>query len=71
MTVQGSGANMERAFSRELLEQVGTAPVGCCAIAGDRDRPAIAYFKGGWFCQSAHFNRGGAGARKRTVSAHA
>jgi len=71
MTVQGSGRDMERAFSRELLEQVGTAPVGCSAIAGETDRPVIAYSKGGLLCQSAHFNRAGAAARKRTVSAHA
>src|SRR5205814_1534416 len=31
--------------------------VGYSAVAGQRDCPAMAYYKGGWFCQSAHFNR--------------
>ncbi|HYL86081.1 MAG TPA: hypothetical protein VE263_17790 [Candidatus Angelobacter sp.] len=41
------------------------------AIAGDSKDPAIAYYKGGMFCQSAHFNRAGAAVRKRTGSAPA
>ncbi len=30
-----------------------------------------AYYKGGWFCQSAHFNRADADAPRRTASAYA
>jgi hypothetical protein len=45
--------------------------MGCFAIAGEIDGPTIAYYKGGLLCQSAHFNRAGAAAPRRTVSAHA
>jgi hypothetical protein len=44
---------------------------GCSTVAGERDCPAIAYNKGGLFCQSAHFNRADADAPRRTASAYA
>jgi hypothetical protein len=40
-------------------------------IAGERHLAAIAYYKGGLFCQSAHFSRAVAAGRKHTVSARA
>jgi hypothetical protein len=66
---------MGREHGKSLLEGIARISwngiVGCSAIAGEIDGPAIAYYKGGLLCQSAHFNRAGAAARRRTVSAHA
>src|SRR5207302_3070025 len=55
----------------EIRSQPLKRLVGCSAVAVERVGPAIAYYKGGWFCQSAHFNRADADAPRRTASAYA
>jgi hypothetical protein len=58
------------AYTKKFATGRGSGQWGTFYVAAERELAAIAYYKGGLLCQSAHFSRGAAAARRLTVSVH-